>query len=289
MGTAKMVIPVGDLDWEDQATSLVDVPPPSAARPPEANRTRRMDKVDPMLLALTRGRSIGPSAPPKEAVAPKKADSSPVPPKAYASSRATAMPVPQRTDSRPSPPRPLAVRPFMHRPFAMQAPPPRARPALPTHIFGSANAEIPRSELFARDLAPATAGRLTMPTMPKAGIKAPPPSERSSSPPSASYATMPAPPPEMTGAIVLDEKMFEEAFGGRIHMNGASIIPSNLDLGLAALEEECTPISLVASDVVEDEIFQPTGTIDVDGSWLEESQLVDQEIEPESFWMRGKR
>ena len=132
---------------------------------------------------------------------------------------------------------------------------------------------------------------------------APLPSTRFSSlpPPSSSHtsatATMPAPPPEMTGAIILDEKMFEEAFGGRIHMNGASLIPSNIDLGVdedlgveAALEEESAPLSLAETDVVEDEVFQATGTIDVDDSWLEESQLVDhQDTEPESFWMRGKR
>ena len=107
----------------------------------------------------------------------------------------------------------------------------------------------------------------------------------------------------MTGAIILDERMFEEALGGRIHMNGASLIPSNLDLGVeedlgidAALGEESAPLSLPETELVEaaadeeDEIFQPTGTIDVDDSWLEESQLVQpQDIEPESFWMRGKR
>ena len=79
MRTAKVVIPVGDPSWDEQETSLVDVPPPSEARPPQANRTRRMDKVDPMLLALTRGRSIGPGAPAKASEVPRKIDSKPVP------------------------------------------------------------------------------------------------------------------------------------------------------------------------------------------------------------------
>lgn len=252
MGTAKMVIPVSDLGWEDEDTRVVeDAPMPSLAVPPlEINRTMRLEKVDPALLARART-SLPPrkktSLPPKRktSLPPAKA-ARPLPPRPGAKADASVTP-------RPTPPRPLAVKPFVHRPFAIPAPLPRARPGLPTAAAKSSAEVVP--SLFAMDL------EATSPFAAKIPVDEAPPSSRS-------FGTIPAPPPSMTGAIIVDEKMFEDAVGGRIHMNGASLIPSNIDLGI---------------------VIEPTGTIDVDETWLEDEDVVEQDIEPESFWFRGKK
>ena len=96
--------------------------------------------------------------------------------------------------------------------------------------------------------------------LPSTHMSLPPPSNATGG------ATTPAPPPSMTGAIILDERMFEE--------------------------EGSAPVSLAEEDLIDaaaDELVQATGTIDIDESWLEDAEPTErQDLEPESFWMRGK-
>lgn len=256
MGTAKMVIPVSDLGWEDEETRVVeDAPLPSLAVPPlEKNRTMRLEKIDPALLERART-SLPPrkkiSLPARKKTSFPPAKARPLPPRP---GNASVVPSPS---VKPTPPRPLAVKPFVHRPFAIPAPLPRARPGLPTAVAKTAAEVVP--SLFAMDLESTSPFAARVPSV--SFMDDPPPSSRSG-------ATMPAPPPSMTGAIIVDERMFEDALGGRVQMNGASLIPSNIDLG----------------DVVE-----VTGTIDVEETWLEDEDLVEQDIAPESFWFRGKK
>ena len=223
MHTAKKVIPVGDLGWDEQETGIVAARRPFDARVPAAHPTRRLQKIDSRLLALSRFRSVAPAAP--AGPTPKPADARPVPPKPYV--KASATPAPPKTEG-PVAPRPLAVQPFLHQTFAMQARPPRTRVALPSEVLAS------------------------------------PPSDLGG-------ATMPAPPPSMTGGIVVDEAMFDD------------------DAGFGASDERSAPVSLADEHVIDAEAFQTTGTIEIDDDLLEELAVIDpQEITPESFWMRGK-
>lgn len=187
MRTTKKVIPVADLGWEENETSLV--------RP--------------------------------RAKASKPSSSKPVPPRAPQ----VKSPPPPKPATGPLPPKPLAVTP--HRPFAIVAPLPRLRPALPTQHAGSA----PRTPF--RPIAP----KRIEPIYESAPLSAPAPISNG--------ATVPAPPPSMTGAIFVDERMFDSF----------------------------DPIDLA-------DIATPTGTIDVQEAWLEE--LIEQDIEPESYWFRPR-
>jgi hypothetical protein len=158
------------------------------------------------------------------AKAPKASSSKPVPPRAP---RVNSPPPPKPAPG-PRSPKPLAVTP--HRPFAIVAPLPRLRPALPTQLSGAMATRTP--------------------------LRAPPPKPvfepaRFSTMPPSNGATMPAPPPSMTGAIFVDERMFD-----------------SLD-----------PVDLA-------DIASATGTIDVQEAWLED--LIEQDIEPESYWFRPR-